>query len=153
MLKMKKYLLLVAVLLLAAATFPGLSPAASAQTPQQPEGMTPEMEKKYKEFIDGEIRRLENTLKLEPWQTFYVDSILHHDYDAMQDELNQLRLSKVSNVDIYTSVKDKWNERMYEAIRNVLDEAQWKKYLKGGAEKEQRAREKRKARSENATKK
>ena len=42
---------------------------------------------------------------------------------------------------------------MYEAIRNVLDEAQWKKYLKGGAEKEQRAREKRKARSENATKK
>ena len=42
---------------------------------------------------------------------------------------------------------------MYEAIHKVLDEEQWKRYLKGGADKERRAREKRKARTENATKK
>ena len=140
------------VLFLCAAALLVTAPSAFAQN-LIPEGMDPETAKKYEEFITGEISRLETTLKLDLRQTFYVDSILHHDYFSMQTELDALRASKVSNVDFYTAVKDKWYEQIYQSLRKVFNDEQWEKYLKGGAERERKAREKRKARIEKAGKK
>ena len=57
--------------------------AFAQQNPPSPE----EQEKKLSEFIQKEVDRLEMTLKLEDWQVFYVDSILNHDYRAMQEEI------------------------------------------------------------------
>ena len=117
---------------------------ASAQSGQKKE----EKEKKMDEFIKNQVSNLENSLKLETWQTFYVDSILNHDYRAMQDELDNLSSAKVSNTDIYIRTQDKWNEQIYQALSKVMNEAQWNKYLKMGAAREKKFRDKRISRAE-----
>ncbi len=110
-----------------------------------------EQEKKMTEFIEKEVSRFETTLKLEDWQVFYVDSILNHDYRAMQQEMNDLSSAKVSNYDIYTKTSDKWAENIYVAFRKVLNDDQWAKYLKSGAARDKKAREKRKAKMEKSS--
>ena len=117
---------------------------ASAQSGQKKE----DKEKKMGEFIQNQVSNLENSLKLETWQTFYVDSILNHDYRAMQDELDNLSSAKVSNTDIYIRTQDKWNEQIYQALSKVMNEAQWNKYLKMGAAREKKFRDKRNSRAE-----
>ena len=117
---------------------------ASAQSGQKKE----DKEKKMDEFIQNQVSNLENSLKLETWQTFYVDSILNHDYRAMQDELDNLSSAKVSNTDIYIRTQDKWNEQIYQALSKVMNEAQWNKYLKMGAAREKKFRDKRNSRTE-----
>ena len=117
---------------------------ASAQSGQKKE----DKEKKMDEFIKNQVSNLENSLKLETWQTFYEDSILNHDYRAMQDELDNLSSAKVSNTDIYIRTQDKWNEQIYQALSKVMNEAQWNKYLKMGAAREKKFRDKRISRAE-----
>lgn len=117
---------------------------ASAQSGQKKE----DKEKKMDEFIQNQVSNLENSLKLETWQTFYVDSILNHDYRAMQEELDNLSSAKVSNTDIYIRTQDKWNEQIYQALSKVMNEAQWNKYLKMGAAREKKFRDKRNSRAE-----
>lgn len=117
---------------------------ASAQSGQKKE----DKEKKMDEFIQNQVSNMENSLKLETWQTFYVDSILNHDYRAMQDELDNLSSAKVSNTDIYIRTQDKWNEQIYQALSKVMNEAQWNKYLKMGAAREKKFRDKRNSRAE-----
>ncbi len=112
---------------------------ASAQQPQTPE----EQEKQLMEYIDKEVERLSNVLKMEYWQEFYADSVLVHDFHAMQDELKELQASKVTNADMYQQVQDKWSESIYNAFHKFLNEDQWKKYLKGGAARDKKARDKR----------
>ncbi len=123
------------------------SVAFAQQNPQSPE----EQEKKLSEYIQKEVDKWEMTLKLEDWQVFYVDSILNHDYRAMQEEMNNLSSSKVTNYDIYTRTSDKWAEKIYTAFRKVLDDKQWEKYLKSGASRDKRAREKRKEKMEKSS--
>ncbi len=118
-----------------------LGPAFAQQAGMSPE----EKEKKLTEAIDKEVERLETTLQLEDWQVFYADSILNHDYRALQEELEKLQSYKVSNRDLYTQASDKWFEQIYESMRSVLNEEQWAKYLKAGAGREKKARDKRKA--------
>ena len=117
---------------------------ASAQSGQKKE----DKEKKMDEFIQNQVSNLENSLKLETWQTFYVDSILNHDYRALQEELDNLSSAKVSNTDIYIRTQDKWNEQIYQALSKVMNEAQWNKYLKMGAAREKKFRDKRISRAE-----
>ena len=100
------------------------------------------------EQAEAEAYRLQGVLKLEDWQTFYVDSILKHDYSAMLAEYEQYQKAKVSNPSIYQSVQDKWKDKMDEAFRKVFNDEQWAKYLKNGAGKAQKGREKRKAKAE-----
>ena len=138
---MKKFFLIAACLLIS--TFYALA----QQNPQSPE----EQEKKLSEYIQKEVDRLEMTLKLEDWQVFYVDSILNHDYRAMHEELNNLSASKVTNYDIYTRTGDKWAESIYVAFRKVLNDNQWAKYLKGGAAREKKTREKRREKMEKSS--
>ena len=126
------------LLSLIAASLPAFS-FASAQQPQTPE----EQEKQLMEYIDKEVERLSNTLKMEYWQEFYADSVLVHDFHAMQDELKELQASKVTNADMYQQVQDKWSENIYNAFHKFLNEDQWKKYLKGGAARDKKARDKR----------
>ena len=87
-------------------------------------------------------------LGLEDWQLFYVDSILTHDVTAMTAEIKQLLASKVSNSSVYVQVHDKWLEAIYQAMGKDLNEDQWNKYLKQGAAREKKARDKRKAKLE-----
>ena len=114
---------------------------AGAQQPQSEE----EELKQLREIIDKTVANYETQLRLEDWQTFYVDSILTHDYDALRLELKALRDAKVSNTDIYQTTQDKWAEQIYNAMQKVFTEEQWNKYLKSGASREKKARDKRAA--------
>ena len=137
------------VLFAVVTAFVVLPEVASAQQQMSPE----EREKKMYEALDTEISRLEQTLHLDDWQLFMVDSIYTHDYMAMMQELQDLQGKKVSNNDIYNTVQDKWMEAMYQAFSKVLDEDQWTKYLKSGAARSKKARDKRQEnREKNSTK-
>lgn len=116
---------------------------------QEQNASKPEDEaKKLQEYIDNQISKLESTLKLEDWQVYYVDSILNNDYKAMHMELKGLQDSKVTNSDIYAQTTDKWAEQIYSSFQKIFNDEQWKKYLKSGAAREKKARDKRAAKKE-----
>ncbi len=102
-------------------------------------------EKEFFENLDKQITQLTSQLDLEDWQVFYVDSILTHDYQAMQRELMTLQQKKVSNADIYSEVAYRWQDRIDESLQKVFTEQQWAKYQKNGAARAKKARDKRRA--------
>lgn len=113
-----------------------LSIASYAQQQEEPD---------FYELAEKETERLQRTVKLEDWQLFYVDSVLVHDYMAMNDDLQRLQANKVSNSSIYQGIQDKWMEQIDHAFRKFFTDEQWAAYLKQGAAKAQKARAKRAA--------
>lgn len=107
--------------------------------------LSDERQKQIEEMIGQSVERMEEILKLEDWQTFYLDSILMHDYTYMYQELEELQKRKATNTDLYYQIQDKWQDQIYDAVHKVLNEDQWAKYLKVGAAKEKKEREKRAA--------
>ena len=97
------------------------------------------------EQAEMEADRLQRVLDLEDWQVFYVDSTLKHDFPAMVAEMDKLRNSKVSNMMLYQAVQDKWWDQIDATYKRIFTPQQWAAYLKSGAAKVQKAREKRKA--------
>ena len=134
---MKKYRLLSVTAAMLLSVF---AVRAQNQQPQTPE----QKEQQLMEFVDKEVRRLGDLLKLEYWQEFYVDSTLTHDYKAMSEELEGMQRAKVENSDLYIAVQDKWMEKIDRSYESFFTEDQWKKYLKSGAKRAQDARDKRK---------
>ena len=114
---------------------------AGAQQPQSEE----EAAKQLRESIEQSVANYEKMLGLEDWQTFYVDSILTHDYEALRNELKGLQAAKMNSSEVYQQVQDKWAEQVYVSMQKVLDAKQWDKYLKAGAAREKKARDKRAA--------
>lgn len=102
------------------------------------------------EIAEKEADRLQRLLELEDWQVFYVDSTLKHDFNAMQKELEELQSAKVSNSSMYIAVQDRWMETIDQSYREIFTEPQWAAYLKSGAAKQQKAREKRKQKAAEA---
>lgn len=96
------------------------------------------------EQIEEEADRLQKLLDLEDWQVFYVDSTLKHDYPAMMAEYEELRASKVSSSLLYLDVQDRWMDQIDRTYKKIFTPEQWTAYLKTGAAKQQKAREKRK---------
>lgn len=127
----KIFCLCIAVLLSASAL-------AQQKTPEQ-------QEREMYEYIQKEVDQLTTTLDLNIAQTFWVDSILTYNLGALQKELNAMSQSKVGNTDLYYSVQDKWMEATYVAMERILDADQWSKYLKNGAARDKKARDKRAA--------
>lgn len=117
----------------------GLS--AMAQEQKSPE----QQEKELREMIDKEVEKYSRTLDLDFGQEFYIDSILTHDFFAMREEMMVKSAARVSNTDVYVAIQDKWAEKIYEGFRRVLDDEQWAKYLKSGAGRDKKARDKRQA--------
>lgn len=99
------------------------------------------------EQAEMEADRLQRVLDLEDWQVFYVDSTLKHDYQQMIAEYEELQKSKVMNTSMYQAVHDKWMEHIEVTYRRIFDDSQWAAYLKSGAGKAIKAREKRKAKA------
>ena len=112
--------------------------ALSAQEQKQPD---------IYQQAETEADRLQRLLELEDWQVFYVDSTLKHDWPAMIEEYEKLRASKVANASMYQVVEDKWMEQIDNTYKKIFNPQQWAAYLKSGAGKMQKAREKRKAKA------
>jgi len=126
---------------LVAALAAASSPCFAQQQGQKPS--SEDREKKLQEYIDKEVEKLTMLLGLEYWQEFYADSTLNHNLRAIDEEVSSLAAAKVSNPDLYQSIQDKWNEKTYLCFQKFLNDEQWKKYLKTGAAREKKARDKR----------
>ena len=129
-------------IMLCAVLFCGFSLSLSAQEMSAEEKKA---EKDFHDSVEREIDRLTHLLDLEDWQVFYVDSIMNHDYKAMQAEMKELQERKVSNTDMYYDIQYKWQDKIYEAYEKVFNEEQWAKYLKNGAARDKKNRDKRRA--------
>ena len=133
---MKRLFVLIAAF--CAIAFVGVQ-ARSPQAPPSPE----EQERQLYEAVDKEIERQTTLLNLADWQIFMIDSTLTHDYKAMYEEIDVLRHSKVSNASAYMAVQDRWLEAIYQSYLRILDDGQEAKYLKSGAARDKKARDKR----------
>ena len=87
-----------------------------------------EEEKTPEEMAAEEANRLEKLLKLEPHQTFYIDSILQHDMRALYDEVESLRVSGTQEYTAYKQVQDKWKDQVDSSYKKVLTEYQYMIY-------------------------
>ena len=134
---MKKTLSMIFVVLGLLAGFPAFAQQQEKQ---------PSME----ELAAHEADRLGRLLELEERQIFYVDSTLHHDYVEMDIELKSMQSSKVSNTNLYYTVQDKWMEQIDKSLQKFFTEEQWAKYLKSGAARRQKDREKRREKAAKA---
>lgn len=112
---------------------------------QNEDGKTDE-ERLY-ELVEEQVEKMTENLGLDPAQEFYVDSIMLHDYTELQAELNAMSKSRVSNADLYVQVQDKWMEKMYREFEKLFTPEQWDKYLKSGALRDKKARDKRAAKA------
>ena len=126
------------ILTICFAAFPLVAAAQENKTPEQ-------REKEFYEAIEKQVERMEEQLELEDWQVFYVDSILTHDYKAMQDEFAAMSAAKMTNSDLFFDVQDKWMEQIYQSLHKILDDKQWAMYEKTGAARDKKARDKRAA--------
>ncbi len=104
----------------------------------------------YEALAEKEADRLGDLLDLNDYQIFYVDSTLKHDYVAMTDEFTDLQKSKVTNASLYQNIQDKWFDIIDASYRKIFNDEQWEAYLKSGAAKAQRAREKRREKAAQA---
>ena len=95
-----------------------------------------------------EADRLQKLLDLEDWQTFYVDSTLKHDFAAMMAEYEEMKKAKIENTTMYVAVQDKWMDQIDATYRKIFTDEQWAVYLRQGAGKAQKAREKRRMKAE-----
>ena len=135
---MKLKMVVKTALILTVSAFFGIT--ASAQQPQQGPDVYQQAE--------NEADRLQKVLDLEDWQVFYVDSTLKHDLTAIMTEYETLQKSKVSNVSMYQTVQDKWMDQIDATYKKIFTEEQWADYLKSGAAKKIKAREKRKLKAQ-----
>lgn len=76
------------------------------------------------------VNKMETQLKLEPHQTFFVDSVLCHDYRAWMDENDNLQKSGVQEPTVYLSIREKWNAHIDSSLIKILTPDQWTEYLK-----------------------
>ena len=74
--------------------------------------------------------RLETDLKLNSTQLFYVDSILRHNYTEMFADIDEARSRGSQDQQTYKTISDKWMQKTYDAMKAVLDEQQYIRYLK-----------------------
>lgn len=87
--------------------------------------------------------QISEQLGLEYWQEFYVDSLLKVEYVRYYEEYQKLVKEKVSGIEIYQRLQDESMERIDNFYQSVFTDEQWKKYLKMGAGKAQKDRQKR----------
>ncbi len=99
------------------------------------------------ESVDQDVEKMTGNLDLADWQVFKVDSTLTHDIQAMVDEMEKMSASGITNLNLYTAVQDKWAESTYLSYKTFLTEEQWAKYLKSGAARAKKARDKRAAKA------
>lgn len=109
---------------------------------QNQEGVAEDDVKKMLENVDRQVEQMTNDLDLADWQVFYVDSILTANYLSLQEGFAELSAKKVGNRDIYQDLQYRKLDEVYFALEKVLDEQQWTKYLKRGAAKDKKSREK-----------
>jgi len=101
----------------------GLSTAFSAYAQDQ-------KMKSPEEIAIDMVNKMESELKLEPHQTFYVDSVLTHDYREWMDAMEKLQKAGVQEASVYSAVKEEWSVKIDSALFKILTPEQFIGYQK-----------------------
>ena len=91
-----------------------------------------------------EVARLEKLLKLDEIQSFYVDSILQHDMQAMMDEIQEMQRAGMQEASSFRIVQDRWRnqiEAAYQKDRYLLHSGQKKDRKKAREERRRKRNE------------
>ena len=88
------------------------------------------MEKSPEEMAIEQANRLENELNLNSTQLFYLDSILRHNYTELYAEIENARARGSQDQQTYKTLTEKWMQKTFDALKGVLDEQQYIRYLK-----------------------
>lgn len=102
-----------------AALFACNSANAQEQEQKSPEEMAIEM-----------ANKMEKELNLNSTQLFYLDSILRHNYTELSAEIDNARARGSQDQQTYKAISEKWLQRTFDALKGVLDEQQYIRYLK-----------------------
>lgn len=121
--------------------------SAWGQEPEGREERAAEQARQMFESIDKEVEKQTERLELADWQVFKLDSMLTHDFKAQTEEMERMSAAKVTNLNMYIQVQDKWAEAIYQGYRSFLNDEQWAKYEKQGAAKAKKSRDKRAAKA------
>lgn len=89
-----------------------------------------EKEKTPEEVAAAEVKAMVKELQLSDAQEFYCDSILTHNYISMKSDFENLQKSGMQEASTYQFLKDRWQKKTLEALKKVLDEQQYIKYLR-----------------------
>ncbi len=130
---MKSYLYMAILVMVAMFAFSCPDAAAQTEEPLDLNVLAEEEADKYQRLLD-----------LEDWQVFYVDSTLKANFFQLQVDLENLHKSKVSNTALFQEARDKCWDEIDRNFKKWFTEKQWAAYLKSGAGKAQKMREKRK---------
>lgn len=117
---MKRVLLIITALLM-------ISLSATEVSAQQ---QNPDEMKSPEELAIQMAESLEKELKLDATQMFLVDSIFRHNYVAMVEETTSMQKMGVQDPKNYKAMSDKWTDKNLAALKKVLDEQQYIRYLK-----------------------
>ena len=95
--------------------------SANAQDQQQksPEEMAIEV-----------ANKMEGELKLNSTQMFYMDSILRHNYTELYADIENARARGSQDQQTYKALSEKWMQKTFDALKGVLDEQQYIRFLK-----------------------
>lgn len=100
-------------------TFAVHAASAQNQPEKSPEDMAVEL-----------VNQLEEKLALEPHQTFYIDSILCHDYALWMGEIKKMQAAGVSERTVYEQIKSKWDAHIDSALVKIFTPGQYIEYQK-----------------------
>ncbi|MDD4420568.1 MAG: hypothetical protein PHW85_03135 [Bacteroidales bacterium] len=89
-----------------------------------------EKEKTPEEVAAAEVKAMVSELKLSESQEFFCDSILTHNYTCMKSDFESLQNSGMQEASTYQFLKDRWEKKTLEALKKVLDDQQYIRYLR-----------------------
>ncbi len=81
-------------------------------------------------IAEKEVVRLTKALNLTETQVFYVDSIITNNFVGIKTAFDDLRNSGRSEYQIFKQTQELWEEKRLTALKKVLDEQQYIKYLR-----------------------
>lgn len=94
---------------------------ANAQDSQQ---------KSPEEMAIEQANKLEKELNLNSTQLFYLDSILRQNYTGLYEDIENARARGSQDQQTYKTLSEKWMQKTFNALKGVLDEQQYIRYLK-----------------------
>ncbi|WRQ32394.1 hypothetical protein U5907_07350 [Bacteroidales bacterium MB20-C3-3] len=82
------------------------------------------------EMASEQADRLQRDLKLADHQLFYIDSILQYNFQALTNEIEEMKKAGLQSRDTYFNAQKKWGQKTEEAFEKILDKEQFIRYLK-----------------------
>ena len=97
---------------------------ANSAFAQDDKEITPE------EYAAKQVKSLTSKLQLTESQEFYVDSILTTNYVGLKNQIDDMQRSGMQDPENYRRCSEMWQDKTIAAMKKVLDEQQFIKYLK-----------------------